>query len=82
MKNSSNGKYIEISTDRDIVVNDGNIDRIVIGRVDGANDDNYGIRVRRWNTEVTPNQAETIFECSDKGSTIAGWTLTKDYLES
>jgi hypothetical protein len=45
MKSANNGKFIEISTDRDIVVNDGLYDRVVIGRVDGALSDNYGMKV-------------------------------------
>ena len=82
MKSQNGNKKIEISTERDIIVNDGNTDRIIIGRVDGIDNDNYGIRINRWNTEAKPPQPETIFECSDRGSTIAGWTITKDSLQS
>lgn len=82
MKSANDNKSIEISTEKDIVVNDGNTDRIIIGRVDGADSSNYGIRINRWNTEVVPPRSEVIFECSDQGSTIAGWTITQDSLSS
>ena len=76
MKSANNGKFIEISTDRDIVVNDGLYDRVVIGRVDGALSDNYGMKVVNANGDI-------IFQCdSENGSFLSGWTLTKEYMES
>lgn len=76
MKSANNGKFIEISTDRDIVVNDGLYDRVVIGRVDGALSDNYGMKVVNADGDI-------IFQCdSENGSYLSGWTLTKEYLES
>ena len=81
MKSQENGKFIEISTDKDIVVSDGQTDRIVIGRVDGALHDNYGIRVRAQAEEKQP-VGDIIFQCDNNGSTISGWTLTKDALQS
>ena len=76
MKSANNGKFIEISTDRDIVVNDGLYDRVVIGRVDGPLSDNYGMKVVNANGDI-------IFQCdSENGSFLSGWTLTKEYMES
>lgn len=76
MKSTNNGKFIEISTDRDIVVNDGLYDRVVIGRVDGALSDNYGMKVVNADGDI-------IFQCdSENGSFLSGWTLTKEYLAS
>jgi hypothetical protein len=80
MKSRNGNKSIEISTDKDIVVSSNGIDRIVIGRVDGTLSDNYGIRVKRYNEDE--HQEEVIFECSDNGSYLSGWTLKKEYLES
>lgn len=75
MKSSSGGKFIEISTERDIVVNDGKYNRVLIGRVDWPNETNYGIRINN-------GQGKTVFQCDDKGSFLSGWTLTPQYLES
>jgi hypothetical protein len=46
-KNTTGGvtRSIEISTDRDIVVQEGDRDRIVIGRVEEADPSNYGIHI-------------------------------------
>ena len=68
MKNSSGDKSIEISTEKDIIVKSGDINRIAIGRVDGAESDNYGIRIRN-------NDGDIIFNCDDDGANIAGWQL-------
>lgn len=75
MKSVNGDKSIEISTDRDIVVKSGEVERIVIGRVDGPTSDNYGIHVRNADNE-------TVFQCDNEGSYLSGWSLTKDYLES
>lgn len=75
MKSTNDGKFIEISTDRDIVVNDGLRDRIIIGRVESNDKTNYGIRV--WN-----NKGEIVFQCDNKGSLLSGWKLNNGYLES
>ena len=75
MKSVNGDKSIEISTDRDIVVKSGEIERIVIGRVDGSTSDNYGIHVRNAENEI-------VFQCDNEGSYLSGWSLTKDYLES
>lgn len=75
MKSKNGNKSIEISTDKDIVVSSDGIDRIVIGRVDGALSDNYGIRVKN-------EENDTVFQCDNEGSFLSGWTLTKEYLES
>lgn len=75
MKSKNGDKFIEISTDRDIVVSSGGVERIVIGRVDGSLSDNYGIRVKNEKNEV-------VFQCDNYGSFLSGWTLTKEYLES
>lgn len=75
MKSKNGDKFIEISTDRDIVVSSSGVERIVIGRVDGSLSDNYGIRVKNEKNEV-------VFQCDNDGSFLSGWTLTKEYLES
>ena len=75
MKSKNGDKFIEISTDRDIVVSSNGVERIVIGRVDGSLSDNYGIRVKNEKNEV-------VFQCDNDGSFLSGWTLTKEYLES
>lgn len=75
MKSKNGNKSIEISTDKDIVVSSDGIDRIVIGRVDGALSDNYGIRIKN-------EENDTVFQCDNEGSFLSGWTLTKEYLES
>lgn len=71
LKNTSGGNLIEISTDRDIVVEANGLDRIIIGRVDPINSSNYGIKI--WN-----NEHNEIFSCDDYGSYIAGWELGED----
>ena len=68
MKNSNEGKSIEISTDRDIIVevpneNKVKIPRVKIGRIDL---NNYGIQVR-------DNDNKIVFSCDDNGSYVAGW---------
>lgn len=75
MKSTNGGKFIEISTERDIVVNDGTCDRVVIGRVSGAMSDNYGIVIRNESNE-------TVFQCDNTGSFLSGWTLNEEFLES
>ena len=90
MKSTGDNKYIEISTDRDIVVAEKNsqnvfVDRIVIGRVDGSLTDSYGMRIRNADNEV-------IFECGNlyddvtqtytEKATIAGWKFDAECLES
>ena len=75
MKSVNGDKSIEISTEKDIVVKSNDIERVVIGRVDGADSDNYGIRIRNENNDI-------VFQCDNNGSYLSGWTLTKDYLES
>ncbi len=75
MKSRNDDKFIEISTDRDIVVGSGGIDRIIIGRVDGSLSDNYGIRIKNEGNDI-------VFQCDNEGSFLSGWTLTKEYLES
>lgn len=76
-KNTTGGitRSIEISTDRDIVVQEGDRDRIVIGRVEEADPSNYGIH-------INDQLGETVFRCDNKGSFLSGWTLTPEYLES
>lgn len=68
-------RSIEISTDKDIVVKEGNVSRIIIGRVEEADPSNYGIHINDSN-------GETVFKCDNKGSYLSGWTLTPEYLES
>lgn len=75
MKSVNGDKSIEISTEKDIVVKSNDIERVVIGRVDGASSDNYGIRIRNEANDI-------VFQCDNNGSYLSGWTLTKDYLES
>lgn len=75
MKSRNGDKSIEISTDKDIIVSSAGIDRIVIGRVDGSQSDNYGIRIKN-------GEGDTVFQCDNEGSFLSGWTLTKEYLES
>ena len=78
MKNSSGGRKIEISTDRDIVVSaeeqGEEINRVVIGRI-GDTDDNYGIVVRNQSNDIT-------FQCDNNGSFLSGWRLNNTFLES
>jgi hypothetical protein len=52
MKSVNGDKSIEISTDKDIVVKSNDIERVVIGRVDGAESDNYGIRIRNEANDI------------------------------
>jgi hypothetical protein len=52
MKSVNGDKSIEISTEKDIVVKSNDIERVVIGRVDGSDSDNYGIRVRNESNDV------------------------------
>jgi len=68
MKSNIGNRSIEISTDRDIVVKSEDIERVVIGRVDGANSNNYGIRVKNTNKQV-------VFQCDNNGSLLCGWKL-------
>ena len=76
MKSASGGRSIEISTDKDIVVtSNGNIERVVVGRVDGPTSDNYGIKVRN-------EQGQIVFQCDNEGSYLSGWTLTNKTLQS
>lgn len=75
MKSVNGDKSIEISTDRDIVVESNGVERVIIGRVDGSLSDNYGIRVKNESDEV-------VFQCDNEGSYLSGWTLTESYLES
>ena len=90
MKSTGNDKFIEISTERDIVISEKNdqnifVDRIVIGRVDGTDTDSYGMRIRNKDNE-------TIFECGNlwddvsqtfvETAMIAGWKFNTECLES
>ena len=75
MKSNIGNRSIEISTDRDIVVKSDDIERVVIGRVDGVNSNNYGIRVKNANKQV-------VFQCDNNGSLLCGWKLQDDYLQS
>ena len=73
-KNTSGGveRSIEISSDTDIVVKEGNINRVVIGRIDPiTNPSNYGIVVKN-------SSNEEIFVSDQYGSTIAGWQLGRE----
>lgn len=93
MKNANGDKYIEISTDRDIVINDAGLERIKIGRLDSIHTNSYGIRITR---PVEDDQgriiAKTLFECGNifdsntgqyvETANIAGWKFYSDRLES
>ena len=75
MKSVNGDKSIEISTDKDIIVKADGVERVAIGRVDGPESNNYGIKIRDEHNDI-------VFQCDNQGSYLSGWTLTEDYLES
>lgn len=73
MKNTIGNNSLEISTTNDIVLKNGNINRVQIGRLDpSSSNTQYGIWIRDGN-------GNNIFNVSSSGTnSIGGWTLTKD----
>jgi len=52
MKSVNGDKSIEISTDKDIIVKADGVERVAIGRVDGPESNNYGIKIRDENNDI------------------------------
>ena len=80
LRNGTSGTGVEISTDKDIVVTQDRLQRIVIGRVDPDDQSNYGIIIR--NKDDNTGEPFEVFRCDKKGSFLSGWELNEDYLTS
>lgn len=74
LKNKEGDGYVEISTDNDIVVYDGNIPRIQIGRINRKDETfEYGIVIK-------DSKNKNIFYAGSEGATIGGWNITENSL--
>ena len=73
MKNSIGNNSLEISTTNDIILKTGNINRVIIGRLNPSSSNTaYGIQIK-------DNTGNNIFKVSsDNENSIGGWNLTKD----
>ena len=71
MKNAISNNSLEISTEKDIILKTGNINRVQIGRLDPTNNNTeYGIWIR-------DGSGNNIFNVSSAGTnSIGGWNLT------
>ena len=83
MKSGTDGTGVEISTDKDIVVTQDRMQRIVIGRIprisEPTDKSNYGILI---NNQTEDGENIEVFRCDKDGSFLSGWKLNKDYLTS
>lgn len=73
LKNQGGDSTFEISTQNDLVIKSGNIDRLKIGRVGSYQ--NYGIQIRDNNNNL-------IFSVDNEGATIGGWTIGTEGLST
>lgn len=72
LRNQNAGTSFEISTDKDLIIKNGNINRVQIGRIDGSNI-NYGLK-------LCDNDGRAIFVVDNNGATIGGWTISSNGL--
>lgn len=83
MKSGTDGTGVEISTDKDIVVTQDKMQRIVIGRIprisEPTDKSNYGILI---NNQTEDGENIEVLRCDKDGSFLSGWRLNKDYLTS
>lgn len=67
LKSNNGDNSFEISTDNDLIIKSGGINRVQIGRVNGS-DTNYGLQLRDSSDNI-------VFNVDSTGASVAGWTM-------
>ena len=67
LRNQNADSFFEISSDKDMVIKKGDVNRLQIGRLNGETS-NYGIQLRN-------DSGKVIFSVDNNGATIGGWTI-------
>ena len=70
LKSNNGSTSFEISTNNDLIIKSGNVNRVQIGRLNGS-PTNYGFQLRDSNNNV-------VFTVDNNGANIAGWTMNNN----
>lgn len=68
LRNQNANTSFEISTDNDLIIKNGNVNRLQIGRLNGSNT-NYGF-------QLCDNSGNIIFVVDNNGAKLGGWTIS------